>query len=605
MSNLSVNNIEKNSCCGCKGCAEICPKKAITFETDSEGFWYPVVDEKVCNNCGLCKAKCPNQNTKSKEDNTRNVYAAWNRDQSVRLDSTSGGVYHALASFVLSKNGFLVGSQYSEDYKSAFHSYTDNAEGLDKLVGSKYFQSDTEGIYSKTKELLKTEKPVLFVGTPCQVKALYDYLGDDYANLITIDFVCKGVPSPLIHSKKIELYETKERSKVVFYRDKYDKQAWVDFGELVKFENGKEKFISRWKDDINNCFVEKNINIRPSCYSCTYKGKNYFSDITIGDFWGISAVTEHDNKRGVSLLFANSIKGQDLIEAAKEYLYLEKRTYKETLGGNPAILEAAQRPANRDKFFEDVSANGLEYAVKKYAKKDLSRKISDEKKVIKSRLRKWIPIVKDRKYIDWIQFIKYNYYCKEVKRDSDAFLVPCKGAVVQIKKGAKVVLHGNAYLNYYPCYKKAGQRTLFQVASTGEFIANNRIEIAYGNTISVDDNAVLEMGYLFTGVNTNIVCHHKISIGNNVMLGRDVCVFDSDYHKIYDINEEIINDDKPVYIEDCAWIGARSMVLKGSHIERGAIVSANSMVMGNVESNKVFINKREMKSVGQNVMWRR
>jgi len=601
----SVMSVEKNSCVGCKVCADVCSRKAISFECDVEGFWYPVVDKSICNNCGLCVTKCPSKSEVIEDNNERKTYAAWNKDSGIRLDSTSGGVYYAIASYVLAQNGYLVGSRYSEDFKSAYHCYEDSFEGLAKLAGSKYFQSDTAGIYSQTQELLKTGRLVLFVGSPCQVSALNKYLGCQYDNLITVDYICKGVPSPLIHKKKIELYESKEKSQVVFYRDKYDKYAWTDFGEQIKYANGKEKFVSRWKDEINNCFVEKNMNIRPSCYQCKNRGANYHSDITIGDFWGVRAVTEHDNKRGVSALIVNSEKGQAFIYKTKDYLYLERRTLEEVKNGNPAYMKSVERPIDREVFFEHVAIKGLDSAVNYYAHRGVRRKLSDEKKVLKAKLRKWIPIIKEIKVINWSQFIKYNYFCSEVYRDRDTFLVPCKGTVINIEKGAKVYIHGNVFLNYYPCYKWAKQHTLFSVASGASYTANNRIEIAFGNTISVSSNASMSMGYLFTGVNTNIVCHHKMEFGNNVMLGRDVCVFDSDYHKIYDEKEKLINDDKPVIVGDSVWIGARSMVLKGSIIENGAIVSANSIVMGNIESNKVFINKREMKSVGQNVMWMR
>ncbi len=605
MVDSSVISIEKNSCVGCKACADVCPRKAITFKCDTEGFWYPNVDKSICNNCGLCVNKCPSTCKVIEENDDRITYAAWNEDQDIRLESTSGGVYYAIASYVLAQNGYLVGSRYSEDFKSAYHCYEENFEGLAGLAGSKYFQSDTAGIYSKTHGLLKTGRLVLFVGSPCQVTALHQFLGREYDNLITVDYICKGVPSPLLHKKKIELYERKEKSQIVFYRDKYDKYAWTDFGELIKFANGKEKFISRWKDDINNCFVERNINIRPSCYYCKNKGANYHSDITIGDFWGVSAVTEHDNKKGVSALVINTTKGQDFIDKSKHYLYLERRTLEEVKNGNPAFSRTAERPSDREAFFEHVNGAGLDSAVKKYAHKSCRRKIIDKKKVLKAKLRKWIPIIKERKVIDWGKFIKYNYFCREVYRDNDAFLVTCKGTVINIEKGSEVNIHGNVFLNYYPCYKWAKQHTLFSVAAGASFTANNRIEIAFGNTVSVSSNATMTMGYLFTGVNTNIVCHHKMDFGNNVMLGRDVCVFDSDYHKIYDERENIINDDKSVTVGDSVWIGARSMILKGSIIDNGAIISANSMVMGNVEGNRVFINKREMRSVGQNVMWMR
>ncbi len=293
------------------------------------------------------------------------------------------------------------------------------------------------------------------------------------------------------------------------------------------------------------------------------------------------------------------------VDSLPNCIYLERRNIDEVGKGNAAYMEAAPKPDSRNAFFEAVETIGLEKTVKAYSSRSLQERLSRKKKIFKVIFRRFVPIYRERKRIDWIKFIKYNYFCKAVDREKDAFIVPCRGSALDISKNAKVIVRGNVFLNYYPCYKRGSQTTLFNVRDNAVFIANNRVEISYGNTISVGENAHLEMGYFFTGVNANVICHHKIIIGNRVMIGRDVCIFDSDYHDIYNTEGGKINDDKAVVIEDNVWIGARSMVLKGSHINAGAIVSANSMVMGNVEENRVFINKRESRSIGGNILWKR
>lgn len=595
----------KDKCTGCKMCGDICPVDAIYFETNDEGFWYPHIDKKKCIGCGLCDKHCPVLNESTQVEFVKEAYAAWNRDDVIRRESTSGGVYHVLAEYTLNCGGYIIGSAYTDDFCSAFHMYSNNHDGLLKIMGSKYFQSDTAGIYKKTKELLETGTKVLFTGTPCQIAALKKYLQKDYEELITVDFICRGVPSPKMQEKKIRLYENKEKSKVVFYRDKSDKYAWEDFGELIRFENGKEKFISRWEDDINNCFIHKNLNIRESCYVCEIKNGKNVADITMGDFWGIRGVTEKDLKLGVSALVVNTPKGKEFLNNLGEKLYLERRNLSEIASGNPAYVEAAKRPDKRREFFELVERSGLEKAVKSFTNKSIKGVLIEKKKIFKACHRRWIPVKRAAKYLDWFKFFRYNYFCKNIQRDKDAFLLPCKGTDLQLEPKAKIILHGNVLLNYYPHYKRGNARTLLRVNNNGTFIANNRFEIAHGNTISVDEGASFEAGYFFTGVGAKLICHKKMKIGNHVMLGRDVCVFDSDYHPIYNEFGEIINPDKEVTIEDNCWIGARSMILKGAHIHSGAIISANSMVIGEVEGNKVFVNKREAKSVGKTIIWKR
>ena len=189
--------ISKEICTGCKVCGDLCPTGAITFTVDEEGFWFPVIDSEKCISCGKCFHCCPVNQEKSKNINIEinqgnaplQTYAAWNRDDGVRRESTSGGLFSVFAAYVLSQGGYLAGSAYTDDFKAACHITAKDKTEAKKLMGSKYFQSDTAGIYKETKELLESGKTVLFVGTPCQVAALYSYLKKRPENLITVDFI--------------------------------------------------------------------------------------------------------------------------------------------------------------------------------------------------------------------------------------------------------------------------------------------------------------------------------------------------------------------------------------------------------------------------------
>ncbi len=598
----SVAIVTKEKCTGCKMCAAICPHNAISFPVSSEGFWYPQISEQECVNCGLCTKKCPAMRN-DKYETKRTAYAAWSRDDDIRRDATSGGIYYEFAKYFLDQGGVLAGCSYSDDYKSAFHMITDNYEGLNRLKGSKYFQSDTQGIYEEIRNVLKMGKKVLFTGTPCQVVALKNYLQQDYDNLLTVDFICRGVPSPKVHEKKIELYQDKTKSIVTSYRDKSKLRGWANFGELIQFANGRQKFISRWKDEINNCFIEKNLSMREACYTCKYKDGNNASDITLGDFWGIKGVTRKDHVYGVSAVITNNEKGKAYLQGLKDRIYMAERPLQEVGVSNSAYLYPVERPQNRDIFFQKLEKCGLDKTVKSFTKRNVKERLRQRLRIVKGRLYPYLPLIRDFWTINWLKFIWINYIHKAVKRNKGVYIIPYRGASLHIAKTATIIVNGNISINNYSSYKRRNSTAIFQVGDHARLYVKNDLDIAYGNTFSVGRNAVMTTGRLFTGVNASIVCHHKMTFGNNVMVGSDVRIFDSDFHAIYNETGDVINSDREVIIEDNVWLGARSMILKGAFIHQGAIISASSLVLGEVEKGRVYINRREGKSIGGHVIW--
>lgn len=597
-----IDTIDKLKCTGCKMCADVCAVNAITFDTDIQGFWYPKVNSS-CVKCGACVKKCIVERPLKITPN-RIGYAAYSKDDKIRRDSTSGGIYYELAHKILYEGGYLAGSVYSEDFYSAYHIISNNPKDLSRLMGSKYFQSDTEGIYSKVKQILDDNKEVLFTGTPCQVWALKEYLGRKYENLYTVDLLCRGVPSPKMHMKKIQSYEEKAKSRVREFRDKSKYEGWANFGEYMTFKNGKKRFISRWDDHINDCFIHKNLNIRESCYRCTFKDGNSAADLSIGDFWGISGQTEKDDIYGVSCVIANTNKGNTLMDSLKDKIYLDKVNIEDIQKGNPAYVIPAVRPEDRDTFYDIVNVDGINAAVKYFTDLGLKYQLKRIKTKFVRKIKKHKFFIKNIFDIRIIQFIKLNYFSKNIIRDKETYIYPMKGALLQINKNGIIELHANLYLNYYSSYRKGNSQTILRVDENGKLVVRDKVVLAYGNTLSIASRAIFETGYLRTGVNTNIICAQEMRFGQRVMLGRNVCIFDSDYHPIYNDKFERINDNKAVIIGDNCWVGANSMVLKGAVLDNGCIVSANSMVMGNVDENKVYINKREAKSVGENVVWK-
>lgn len=233
-----MNNILQlgKSCCGCSGCEQICPKKCITIQPDSEGFLYPVVDESKCVDCGLCVKHCPIM-TDAKRCDEPKVYAAKYKDRTSAFKSTSGGLFIPLAKEVLAKGGVVFGCAYDENLV-ARHIAVSNESELYKLQSSKYVQSDTRGIYKQVKTLLADDKYVLFSGTGCQVAGLKTFLNKDCEKLLTVDIVCHGVPSPALFKNYVDYMGRKLGGKLTSYnfRSK-EKRGWDLY---YKAENGKK-----------------------------------------------------------------------------------------------------------------------------------------------------------------------------------------------------------------------------------------------------------------------------------------------------------------------------------------------------------------------------
>ena len=191
-----IQIVDKSQCCGCTACVSVCPKQCIAMQEDEEGFLYPVVDTSLCIDCNLCQKVCPELHPM----NTRtplHVYAAKHKDEQIRLASSSGGIFTLLAEKVIDEGGVVFGARFNASWE-VVHDYTETKEGLTAFRGSKYVQSWLGNCFSKVRSFLSEGRKVMFTGTPCQVAGLKQYLRKEYDNLLTVDVVCHGVPSPKV-----------------------------------------------------------------------------------------------------------------------------------------------------------------------------------------------------------------------------------------------------------------------------------------------------------------------------------------------------------------------------------------------------------------------
>lgn len=190
---------DKKLCCGCNACVQRCPKQCISVQKDEEGFLYPIVDLSICIDCGLCEKVCLVLNQGS-ERNPIEVFAAVNKDDSIRMQSSSGGIFTALAEQIIQEKGVVFGARFDEKWEVK-HDYTETIEGLKAFRGSKYVQSRIGDTFSKAEFFLKAGRKVMFTGTPCQIAGLRLFLRKEYENLLAVDIICHGVPSPLVWRK--------------------------------------------------------------------------------------------------------------------------------------------------------------------------------------------------------------------------------------------------------------------------------------------------------------------------------------------------------------------------------------------------------------------
>lgn len=385
---------QKNAdCCGCGACMNTCPTQAIEMHADEDGYIYPRIHDDICVQCGLCTTVCAFQNMLLPEDEPLATYAAINKNQSTLLNSSSGGVFSALASLVFEKNGVVFGSTFNMNMEPE-HIGIDNPVDLKKLQGSKYVQSGIKTTYREARKYLEQGRAVLFIGTPCQIAGFQSYLGKDYGNLITADLICHGVPSAAFFNGYIKSLEGKLDGKIIDFKFRDKSKGWRLVGKAVYEKNGVicEASIDPISSYYYNYFAKGEI-YRESCYECKYAGGNRLGDFTLGDYWGVEKYhPEIDTKHGVSVLLVNSEKGSRLLDKLSQYLVLIPSTYAKVKANNGQLNHPMAQSNKRNDILRDWREGGHEAVADNYqvATKDKIIRVMKEivphsmKKVLRS-----------------------------------------------------------------------------------------------------------------------------------------------------------------------------------------------------------------------------
>ena len=280
------------------------------MQENNEGFRYPVIDKRCCVNCRLCEKVCPMINKQDKRE-IINAYGIKNNSHDIIMKSSSGGFFSAIAEYIISQNGIVFGACFDKEW-NVIIDYTDNINEINKFRGSKYVQAKVNNAYNKVKEFLKADKLVLYSGTPCQIKALKNFLHKEYDNLICLDLICHGVPSPGVWQKYIKELNISHISNINF-RSK-EQSSWENYS----FQINDDTHIKNLEPHSINPYMKgflSNIIIRSSCSVCPAKAGKSNSDITMADFWGIKEINKSFyDSCGVSLVFSLSKKGDKIIK---------------------------------------------------------------------------------------------------------------------------------------------------------------------------------------------------------------------------------------------------------------------------------------------------
>lgn len=368
-----IQTQDPSDCCGCRACEQICTHKALHFEEDKEGFFYPVLNATLCVDCGLCSMVCPLMNPeKVQHKEEGDAYAAQYLKQGDLKTSSSGGGFIAIAKYVLNKGGVVYGAAY-QNGPIVVHQRVDNFYDLEKLKGSKYMQSDTCSSYSLIKKDLKDGCLVYFTGTPCQVAGLKLFLRMEYENLITSDLICHGTPSLKIFQNTVSHIETQLNAdfKDYSFRDK-KVRGWscCSSSSYKSRSNGKIIYLNYSKDmeAYFNAFISGHL-MRMNCYKCPFASHYRCGDITLADFWGVRKKMPDfpDIYKGVSLLIANSEKGKLLMSELNESFYMRSVSMEDAIATNANLRKPTPFAEERKKSYV-LAFNDYPSFIKRYYK---------------------------------------------------------------------------------------------------------------------------------------------------------------------------------------------------------------------------------------------
>lgn len=356
----------KSSCTGCALCHDVCKKEAITMSINEEGFIYPIIDESKCIKCKKCEKSCPTINENEFHESKIAYYGRLMDD--IKLNS-SGGLCKAFSNTVFQNDGVVFGAVLLHD--KLIHLKRTSEKEYSSMSGSKYLQSNMEGIFNQIEEELNKNKKVLFTGCPCQCVAVETNFKNNtfYNNLYICEILCHGVPSPSIFKDWIGFLEKKYKSRISNYNFRSKKNGWTKPTVEITFENGK-RIIQSHNESNYHVWFGKHLSLRQSCFECKYRNIKRTSDITLGDFWGIKElhIIDKEIEKGTSVLLVNTDKGKQLLDMAIKVnsIYIKEIPLNNAYINNAPSLNNFKKPSDRDQFFTTYKNESILGIIKKY-----------------------------------------------------------------------------------------------------------------------------------------------------------------------------------------------------------------------------------------------
>lgn len=603
-----IQIIDKLKCCGCNACGDVCPKDAISFSTDIEGFWYPRVDKSRCVDCGLCDKVCPINHAEELKKNDLSqseCYAAIHRNIEVRFDSTSGGLFSALAEKTYKEGGYVGGAIFNEDY-SVSHFISDDKKDLTALRSSKYLQSNAQGFYKLVRQFLKSGEKVLVCGTPCQMAALRRFLSKDYNNLIIVDFICLGVNSPKVFRKYLDYLEDRYQSKVVYFKAKNKELGWRQLTSKIIFQNKKVLYDTKDTSFFTTGYLRTKVYSRPSCYDCQFKGFPRIADITVADYWGAERAVgkELDGDMGTSLVMLNSNKGKSYFETIKSSIIEKEIPFESILEGNRALVQSLGTPlVDRACFYEDLDKMSFQEIATKYIRRSID--VLPWKQKLKNVLRFLWNVARVSRFnlpLYW-RNVRYNFFCKQVTCNiiHGAFLLIHRNVILEIHHKARIEVKGIFSIGQKR-FSKSKLETRVLVEDNAVLKIDNNFSLGYGSDVEVFQNALLHIeGNSATNINATIICGEHIHLCERVMLGRDITIRDNNGNHY--IAMRGYKDTRPVFVGQHAWLCEGAIIMPGVKIGDGAIIGAHSFVAKNVPAYSM-VSGNPAQVIEEDVYWK-
>ncbi len=377
-------------CTGCGMCAAICPSDAVHMVPDAQGFLYPRVDGERCTDCDLCARKCPVSSRPQMSAHTK-FMAGCAKDETILSASSSGAVFPVLAEEIIRRGGIVFGAAFDDGF-NVVHTAAETVSELGALYGSKYVQSRLSAeCYAEVKTALSAGRWVYFSGMPCQVAGLANYLGREYETLITQDTACHSVPSPMIWENYVSVLEAQHGGKMTTFSFRSKVDGWENYHIYASFDNGGELSQPAVDNAYQRGFL-KGLYSRSSCFSCSFKGVDRCSDITLADYWGVKGIQpEIYNRLGTSLILLHNERGRQLLTQCQDRLQLCPAS-DSAFTFNSAILKPIQKPARYDEFWSGYQHKPFETLVQDCCEPTAEerKRTKREKSVLARIIHRWI-----------------------------------------------------------------------------------------------------------------------------------------------------------------------------------------------------------------------